>query len=205
MTRAVGAQFESDVPPGWIVCRGRAGTGAWSSRSASPGCSTGSRSRWSGPIGPVLMEPATLHLTAGQVGGTGTAYLAGAVSGALVFGRLTDLFGRKRLFLITLAVYLLATLASGLAWSFWSFAFFRCVCGAGIGGEASAVNSAIDELIPARSRGPRRPRGQQHLLAGDGRGRGAGAGAARPAGPAAGARLARRVRRRRARSGCRCS
>src|SRR5437763_486966 len=59
-----------------------------------------------GSIGPVLMEPATLHLTAGQVGGTGTAYLAGAVSGALVFGRLTDLYGRKRLFLITLAVYL---------------------------------------------------------------------------------------------------
>jgi MFS family permease len=106
-----------------------------------------------GSIGPELTRPETLHLSTTQVGGTATAYLAGAVVGALLFGRLTDLFGRKRLFLITLAVYLLATLASGLAWSFASFALFRFITGAGIGGEYSAVNSAIDELIPARLRG----------------------------------------------------
>jgi MFS family permease len=106
-----------------------------------------------GAIGPVLSEPGTLHLSSTQVGGTATAYLAGAVLGALLFGRLTDLFGRKRLFLITLAVYLLATLASGLSWSFLSLAVCRFFTGAGIGGEYSAVNSAIDELIPARVRG----------------------------------------------------
>jgi MFS family permease len=106
-----------------------------------------------GAIAPVLTEPRTLHLSTTQVGGTATAYLAGAITGALAFGRLTDLFGRKRLFLITLAVYLTATFASGLAWNFWSFAVFRFFTGAGIGGEYSAVNSAIDELIPARVRG----------------------------------------------------
>jgi MFS family permease len=106
-----------------------------------------------GAIGPVLTQPETLHLTNSQLGGTGTAYLAGAVVGALLFGRLTDLFGRKRLFLVTLSVYLVATLASGLAWSFASLAAFRFVTGAGIGGEYSAVNSAVDELIPARVRG----------------------------------------------------
>jgi MFS family permease len=106
-----------------------------------------------GAIGPVLTQPAALGLTNTELGGTASAYLAGAVLGALVFGRLTDLFGRKRLFLVTLAVYLLATLASGLAWGFLSFALFRLVTGAGIGGEYSAVNSAIDELIPARVRG----------------------------------------------------
>jgi MFS family permease len=106
-----------------------------------------------GAIGPVLTQPTALNLTNTQLGATASAYLAGAVLGALVFGRLTDLYGRKRLFLVTLAVYLLATLASGLAWSFASFAAFRFVTGAGIGGEYSAVNSAIDELIPARVRG----------------------------------------------------
>src|SRR4051812_31404992 len=106
-----------------------------------------------GAIGPVLTERQTLHLTNSELGGTASAYLAGAVIGALVFGRLTDLFGRKRLFLVTLALYLTATLASGLAWNFLSFAAFRFLTGAGIGGEYSAVNSAIDELIPARVRG----------------------------------------------------
>ena len=83
-----------------------------------------------------------------------SAYLVGAISGALVFGRLTDnVLERKKLFLVTLSVYLVATLASALSWSFASFALFRALTGAGIGGEYSAVNSAIDELLPARVRG----------------------------------------------------
>jgi MFS family permease len=106
-----------------------------------------------GSIGPVLMRPDTLGLSSTQLGFTATAYLAGAVIGALVFGRLTDLFGRKRLFMVTLAVYLLSTLASGAAWGFVSFFVLRFLTGSGIGGEYSAVNSAVDELIPARVRG----------------------------------------------------
>jgi MFS family permease len=106
-----------------------------------------------GAIGPVLREPDTLNLTESQIGATASAYLFGAIVGALVFGRLTDLFGRKKLFLVTLTVYLFGTAASGLAWNFASFALFRALTGAGIGGEYSAVNSAIDELLPARVRG----------------------------------------------------
>ena len=105
-----------------------------------------------GAVAGVLREPDALGLTESQIGAAASAYLAGAVTGALVFGRLTDLLGRKKLFLVTLGVYLGATLASGLAWSFASFAAFRALTGAGIGGEYAAVNSAIDELIPARLR-----------------------------------------------------
>lgn len=102
------------------------------------------------------LSPAIAHSLAlddAQVGWTGTAYVLGAVAGALVFGRLTDRFGRKRLFIITVIVYLLATLATGLSWNFASLAAFRFLTGAGIGGEYGAVNSAIAELIPARRRG----------------------------------------------------
>jgi len=106
-----------------------------------------------GAIGGVLREKETLGLSESQIGGAASAYLAGAVVGALVFGRLTDRLGRKKLFLVTLGVYLGATLASALAWDFVSFAAFRALTGAGIGGEYSAVNSAIDELLPARVRG----------------------------------------------------
>lgn len=106
-----------------------------------------------GAVAPVLAQPQTLHLTEAQVGGAATAYLAGAVVGALVFGRLTDMFGRKRLFLITLGLYAGATLLTALSWNFTSLAIFRAFTGAGIGGEYSAVNSAIDELLPARLRG----------------------------------------------------
>jgi MFS family permease len=106
-----------------------------------------------GAVAPVLSEPSTLALTDSEIGGAATAYLAGAVAGALVFGRLTDAFGRKRLFLVTLSLYAGATLLTGLAWNFASLALFRALTGAGIGGEYSAVNSAIDELIPARLRG----------------------------------------------------
>jgi MFS family permease len=106
-----------------------------------------------GSLSPAIAGPGGLGLTAGQVGLAGSAYIAGAVLGALVFGRLTDRFGRRRLFTITVGVYLLATIATGFSWDFWSFALFRFVTGAGIGGEYGAVNSAIQELIPARRRG----------------------------------------------------
>jgi len=83
----------------------------------------------------------------------GTFYLLGAITGALVFGYLTDRFGRKTLFTVTLGIYLVFTVASGLAWDYTSFVAFRFLAGAGIGGEYAAINSAIDELIPARVRG----------------------------------------------------
>ena len=94
-----------------------------------------------------------LGLTAVQIGLAGSAYLVGAVAGALFFGDLTDRFGRKKLFTITVGVYLLATIATGLSWNFWTFALFRALTGAGIGGEYSAINSAIQEFTPARYRG----------------------------------------------------
>lgn len=106
-----------------------------------------------GALTGVLMSTAGLALTPLQVGWTGSIYLLGGVVGALGFGWLTDRFGRKRLFSVTLGVYLLATLATGLAWSFASFALFRAITAAGIGGEGAAMDSAIDELIPARRRG----------------------------------------------------
>ena len=105
-----------------------------------------------GAIGPTLQK-ASLHLSSFQVGLIGAFYVAGAVTGALVFGHLTDRWGRKKLFMITLALYLTATVLSGLSWNAWSFFVFRFLAGAGIGGEYSAINSAIDELIPARVRG----------------------------------------------------
>jgi MFS family permease len=106
-----------------------------------------------GAVAPLLAGPDTLGLSDAQIGASATAYLAGAITGALVFGRMSDLFGRKRLFFVTLALYAAATLMTALAWSFASFALFRALTGAGIGGECSAVNSAIDELLPARVRG----------------------------------------------------
>ncbi len=104
-------------------------------------------------INPTLQKPATLGLTASQVGLTGSAYLAGAITGALVFGHLTDRLGRKRLFSVTLGVYVAGAVLTALAWNFWSFLLFRVVVGLAIGGEYAAINSAIDELIPARLRG----------------------------------------------------
>lgn len=106
-----------------------------------------------GALSPAISSENGLGLDAFQVGLLGSAYTGGAVLGALVFGRLTDRLGRKRLFSITVLVYLVATIASGLSWDFWSLAVFRFITGAGIGGEYSAVNSAIQELIPARRRG----------------------------------------------------
>jgi MFS family permease len=106
-----------------------------------------------GAIGGVLKDPHTLHLSDLDIGNAGTAYLLGAVLGALFFGRLTDKLGRKRLFMITLAVYLVATIATAFSFNFYWFLICRFITGAGIGGEYSAINSAIDELIPARARG----------------------------------------------------
>ena len=94
-----------------------------------------------------------MHLTGSQVGAAASAYLVGAVAGSLFFGWLTDRLGRKKLFTLTVLVYLVATIACGLSWNFWSFAFFRMLTGAGIGGEYAAVNATIQELIPARRRG----------------------------------------------------
>jgi MFS family permease len=106
-----------------------------------------------GALAGVLKESSTLGLTNTEIGLASSAYLGGAVIGALFFGWLTDRFGRKKLFFITLAIYLAATAATALSWNFWSFAFFRAVTGAGIGGETAAVSSTIQELIPARMRG----------------------------------------------------
>jgi MFS family permease len=106
-----------------------------------------------GSLSGELMQRSGLGLSNAQVGLAGSAYLCGAVLGALGFGWLTDRLGRKKLFSITLAVYLLGTAATGLSWDVWSFVLFRFVTGAGIGGEYTAINSTIQELIPARLRG----------------------------------------------------
>jgi MFS family permease len=106
-----------------------------------------------GSIVGALQESPVLQFTPEQVGLVASAYLAGAVLGALLFGYLTDRLGRRKLFFITLALYLVATAATALSWDFWSFALFRVLTGAGIGGEYAAINSAIQELIPARFRG----------------------------------------------------
>lgn len=106
-----------------------------------------------GSVAAALQTSPRLHLTAEQVGLTGSAYLAGAVLGSLFFGHLTDRLGRKKLFNVTLGVYLVATALTAFSWDFTSFLFFRFLTGAGIGGEYSAINSAIQELIPARLRG----------------------------------------------------
>ncbi|HEX3818442.1 MAG TPA: MFS transporter [Chthoniobacterales bacterium] len=106
-----------------------------------------------GSVGAILTHRATLHLSDAQVVASATFYLIGAVVGAIGFGYATDRLGRKRLFFITVAVYLLATAATATSWNFSSYVFFRLLTGAGIGGEYAAINSAIDELIPARLRG----------------------------------------------------
>ena len=106
-----------------------------------------------GAVAGALKQSPVLQLSNAQVGLASSAYLAGAVLGAMFFGWLTDRLGRKKLFFITLGVYLVATAATALSWNFWSFAFFRFLTGAGIGGEYTAINSTIQELVPARVRG----------------------------------------------------
>jgi MFS family permease len=106
-----------------------------------------------GAIAPVLQNTQTLGLSAGEIGAAASTYVIGAVVGALLFGWLTDRFGRRLVFYVTLTVYLLGVLLTATSWSFFSFALFRAITGFGIGGEYAAINSAIDELIPARYRG----------------------------------------------------
>jgi MFS family permease len=106
-----------------------------------------------GAVSGALKESPTLHFSNADVGLASSAYLAGAVLGAIFFGWLTDRLGRKKLFFITLAVYLVATAATAFSWNLWSFILFRFLTGAGIGGEYTAINSTIQELIPSRVRG----------------------------------------------------
>jgi MFS family permease len=106
-----------------------------------------------GSIAGALQESPVLHFDATEVGLVGTAYLTGAVTGAMLFGYLTDRLGRRKLFFVTLGLYLVATAATACSWDFWSFALFRLLTGAGIGGEYAAINSAIQEFVPARFRG----------------------------------------------------
>jgi MFS family permease len=107
-----------------------------------------------GAIAPRLTEEGSgLGLTTADVGLAGALYVAGACLGALIFGQLTDRYGRKKLFMVTLLLYLAATVATAFAFAPWYFFLCRFLTGMGIGGEYAAINSAIDELIPARNRG----------------------------------------------------
>jgi MFS family permease len=106
-----------------------------------------------GSLGSVLTLPTALGLTPGEVGVAAGAYVAGAVMGAVLFGGLADRYGRRRLFFVTLGVYAAATITSGLAPNFPVFLAMRFLTGAGIGGEYAAINSAIQEFMPARLRG----------------------------------------------------
>jgi len=107
-----------------------------------------------GNIADALTNPETgLGFSAGQIGTATGIYIAGACTGALFFSYLTDRFGRRRLFLVTLAVYLVFSVLTAFSWDFFSFVVFRFLAGMGIGGEYSAIYSAIDEMIPARVRG----------------------------------------------------
>ena len=104
-------------------------------------------------VSAVLTEPDTLALTSSQIGFAASIYLGGEVVGALIFGYLTDRYGRGKMFFITMSIYLLGVAATGFSIGFYTFALFRFVAGLGIGGEYAAIYSAIDELIPADYRG----------------------------------------------------
>ena len=106
-----------------------------------------------GALSGALKNSPVLNFSNTDIGIATSAYLAGAVLGAIGFGWLTDRIGRKKLFFVTLAVYLTATAATAFSWNLASFALFRFITGAGIGGEYTAINSTIQELVPARYRG----------------------------------------------------
>jgi MFS family permease len=113
----------------------------------------GLESNLAGSLAGILKRRDTLGMSDAQLGLSATFYLVGSVLGAVYFGYATDRLGRKKLFTITLLLYLSATAATAFSWNFWSFTFLRALTGAGIGGEYAAVNSAVDELIPAQVRG----------------------------------------------------
>ncbi|MFC0410173.1 MFS transporter [Roseomonas elaeocarpi] len=106
-----------------------------------------------GSLGPTLRHPDTLALSEAEVGIVASAYLAGAVFGSIFFGWLTDRFGRRAIFNVTLGIYIAGVILTAFSWNVWSLAFFRAMTGVGIGGEYASINSAIDELMPARLRG----------------------------------------------------
>jgi MFS family permease len=107
-----------------------------------------------GSIGPQLTSAGSgLGITTAGIGTAASFYVAGACLGALFFGQLTDRLGRRKLMMLTLGVYILATVATAFSFAPWFFYLCRAITGAGIGGEYAAINSAIDELIPARNRG----------------------------------------------------
>jgi MFS family permease len=106
-----------------------------------------------GALSGALKESPTLHFTNFEVGLSNSAYLAGAVLGAIGFGWLTDRIGRRKLFFVTLALYLMATAATAVSFDVETYALFRFLTGAGIGGEYTAINSTIQEIVPARYRG----------------------------------------------------
>ncbi len=106
-----------------------------------------------GAVSGALKASPALHLSDAQIGLAASVYLAGCVVGAFLFGWLTDRLGRRKLFFVTLGLYLAATAATAFSLNFWVFATFRFLTGMGIGGEYTAINSAIQELIPARYRG----------------------------------------------------
>ena len=104
-------------------------------------------------VGTVLQDRGTLHLSTSDVGTMGSVYLFGEVVGALLFGRITDMVGRKKMFMVCLGVYLIGSGFGGFSFNLWSLLLCRFIAGTGIGGEYTAINSAIDELIPSRYRG----------------------------------------------------
>ncbi len=104
-------------------------------------------------VSSMLQHPLSLGLTTENIGLIISFYMLGTVIGALVFGFLTDRYGRKKMFYVTLGIYLVGAIASAFSWNLTSFCFFRFLTGLGIGGEYTAINSAVDELIPARVRG----------------------------------------------------
>src|SRR3954466_2138300 len=107
-----------------------------------------------GSIAARMTEPGSgINITSAGIGTAAALYVAGACIGALFFGHLTDRFGRKKLFIITLGLYVAASVATAFSFTVWYFFLFRALTGFGIGGEYSAINTAIDELIPARNRG----------------------------------------------------
>lgn len=106
-----------------------------------------------GAVAGALKDSPALRMSNTDIGLAGASYIAGAVLGALFFGWLTDRLGRRRLFFITLFLYIGATAATAFSWSLWSFLLLRFLTGAGIGGEYTAINSTIQEFTPARYRG----------------------------------------------------